>query len=309
MTTLTRKPARPLTVGNLFKHLFLITLTFIWLLPITAALFTSVRTQRDINKNGFWNFRMVGQEIQLRAEERAAELDVPVDASQWFQAFLNNYTQAWTNARVSRYLLNSFIITLPSLFFMLLLSSLTAYALARYKFALNMPIYFLFVSGTMLPFQILLLPVFRLTSDLGLYNTYWALILIHTTFQMGFCTFVLRNFMKGIPSEIFDAAQVDGSSEFRSFWQIMLPLSLPGLAAVGTLEFTWVFNDYLWAIILISKDALRPVTAGLSTLQGQYVTDWPVITAGAILGTLPTVLVFIFLQRYFIQGLTLGSNK
>ena len=103
--------------------------------------------------------------------------------------------------------------------------------------------------------------------------------------------------------------KVDGASEFRQYWQIMLPLTLPAFAALGTLEFTWVFNDYLWALVLIKSDTLKPVTAGLSTLQGQFVTDWPVITAGALLATLPTIIVFIFLQRYFIQGLTLGSNK
>jgi multiple sugar transport system permease protein len=115
--------------------------------------------------------------------------------------------------------------------------------------------------------------------------------------------------MKGVPSEIFEAAKVDGASEFRQYWQMMIPLSLPAMAALATLEFTWVFNDYLWALVLIRSTELKPVTAGLSTLQGQYVTDWPLITAGAILATLPTILVFVFLQRYFIQGLTLGSNK
>ena len=126
---------------------------------------------------------------------------------------------------------------------------------------------------------------------------------------MGFCTFVLRNFMRTVPGEILDAARVDGCGEFRIYWQIMLPLSLPSLAALATLEFTWIFNDFLWALILLQSDSLRPVTAGLATLQGQYVTDWPLITAGALLATLPTILVFVFLQRYFIQGLTLGSGK
>jgi multiple sugar transport system permease protein len=167
----------------------------------------------------------------------------------------------------------------------------------------------MFVAGTMLPFQILLLPVFALTKRLGLYDTHLALILIHTAFQLGFCTFVLRNFMRTVPSEIFDAAKVDGASEFRSYWRIMLPLSLPAMAALATLQFTWVFNDYLWAIILLSSDSLKPVTAGLANLRGQFNTDWPVITAGALLATLPTLLVFAFLQRYFIQGLTLGSGK
>lgn len=264
-------------------YIFLTILVIVWLIPIFAALITSFRTMDDISVNGFWS--------------------IPEQFS------LDNFSEAWTRARVDDYLLNSFIITIPSLFFMLWLSSMSAYALARFRFRLNYPIYFMFVAGTMLPFQILLLPVFRLVNELGIYNTYWALIGIHSAFQLGFCTFVLRNFMKSVPYEIFDAAKVDGASEFRQYWQIMLPLSLPAMAAVATLEFTWVFNDYLWALILVSSDDLKPVTTGLANLQGQYSTNWPVITAGALLGSVPTVIVFIFLQRYFIQGLTLGSNK
>jgi multiple sugar transport system permease protein len=269
--------------GNILTYGLLTTFTLLWLLPVIAAFVTSFRTQDDISLHGFWSLPQ---------------------ALNW-----DNFVKAWTAARVAKYLLNSFIITVPSLLGMLFLSSLAAYTLARHRFRGNLAIYFMFVAGTMLPFQILMLPVFRLTNALGLYDTYGSLILIHTAFQLGFCTFVLRNFMKTVPNEILDAARVDGCSEFRIYWQIMLPLTLPALAAVATLEFTWVFNDYLWAIILLRSDALRPVTAGLATLRGQYNTDWPVITAGALLATVPTLLVFIFLQRYFIQGLTLGSGK
>ncbi len=276
------RPGGQLT-GEIIKYTFLTILTLLWLIPIIASMVTSFRTQDDISLHGFWSIPSI--------------------------VTLENFSKAWTQARVSNYLLNSFIITIPSLFGMLALSSLSAFALARYKFRGNLFLYFMFVAGTMLPFQILLLPVFRLTNTLGLYDSHLALILIHTAFQLGFCTFVLRNFMKTVPGEIFDAARVDGAGEFRSYWQIMLPLSLPALAALATLEFTWVFNDYLWAIILLKSDSLRPVTAGLATLRGQFNTDWPVITAGSILATLPTLFVFIFLQRYFIQGLTLGSNK
>jgi len=270
-------------IGVALKYVGLTALTLLWLVPIFAALITSFRTMDDISINGFWSIPGV---LTFR-----------------------NFERAWIYAHVSKYLLNSFIITIPSLFGMMFLSSMSAYALARFKFKGNLFFYFMYVAGTLLPFQILLLPVFRLTNALGLYNTYGALILIHTAFQLGFCTFVLRNFMRTVPSEILDAALVDGCNEFRIYWQIMLPLTLPALAALATLEFTWVFNDYLWAIILVQSDSLRPVTAGLATLRGQYNTDWPVITAGALLATLPTLFVFVFLQRYFIQGLTLGSGK
>jgi len=270
-------------INGILKYGIITALTLLWLVPIFSAVLTSFRSMDEIARYGFFSLPKT--------------------------LYLDNFIRAWTDARVEKYLINSFIITLPSLFMMLFLSSLAAYALARYRFRGNILIYFIFVAGTMLPFQILMLPVFRLTNKLGLFDTYGALILIHTAFQLGFCTFVLRNFMRTVPYEIIDAARVDGCSEFRIYWQIVLPLTLPSLAALATLEFTWVFNDYLWAIILLRSDTLRPVTAGLATLKGQYNTEWPVITAGALLATIPTLIVFVFLQRYFIQGLTLGSGK
>ncbi len=270
-------------IMRFIKYGALTAFTLLWLLPVFASLVTSFRTMDDISIHGFWS--------------------IPTVMS------LDKFQEAWKQAHIRQYLLNSFIITVPSLVGMLFLSSLTSYALARFRFRGNLFFYFMYVAGMMLPFQILLLPVFRLVNKIGLYDTYGALILIHTAFQLGFCTFVMRNFMRTVPEEILDAARVDGCGEFRIYWQIMLPLSLPSLAALATLEFTWVFNDFLWALILLQSDALRPVTAGLATLQGQYVTDWPLITAGALLATLPTIFVFVFLQRYFIQGLTLGSGK
>lgn len=261
----------------------LVLITLLWLLPFFTALLTSVRTNDDILTNGF--------------------IAIP---NEWT---LRNFQTAWTRGGLHKYLPNSFLITLPALFGTLFLSSLSAYALARFRFPGNRLLFFLYVGGTMLPFQVLLLPVFRLTDALGLYDTHLGIILFHTAFQLGFCTFLLRNYMRTVPGEILEAARIDGCGEFRIWWQIMMPLTLPALAALATLEFTWIFNDYLWAIVLLRTDALKPVTAGLATLQGQYVTDWTVIVSGALIATIPTVLLFIFLQRYFIEGLTLGATK
>lgn len=268
---------------NILLFILLVAFTLFWLIPIFGALYMSIRTQGDITANTLWSVPSV--------------------------LTLDNFGKAWERGQVSRYLGNSFIITIPSLIGTLFLSSLAAFALARYKFKGNLLIYFMFVAGTMLPFQILMLPVFYMANKLGMYNQYSALIVIHTAFQMGFCTFVLRNFMRTIPGEILEAARIDGAGDFRVYWQIMMPLSLSSLAALATLEFTWIFNDYLWAIVLLSGNDKKPATAGLAALRGQYLTDWPVITAGALIATLPTVFVFVFLQRYFIQGLTLGSGK
>jgi multiple sugar transport system permease protein len=115
--------------------------------------------------------------------------------------------------------------------------------------------------------------------------------------------------MRTLPGDIMSAARIDGASEWGIYWKIVMPLTVPAIAALATLEFTWIFNDYLWAILLLQDDSLKPVTAGLSTLQGQFITDWPLIVAGSLIATVPTLLVFLFLQRYFIGGLTLGSGK
>jgi multiple sugar transport system permease protein len=261
----------------------LVGVSSLWLVPIIAALVTAFRTNDDILLNGFWSLpRQLG---------------------------LSSFKDAWERGGLSRYLPNSFIITVPSLILTLFFSSLSAYALARFRFRGNRLVFFLYIGGMMLPFQVLMLPVFRLNDALGLYDTYWGLIAFHTAFQLGFCTFLLRNYMRTVPGEILESARIDGCGEFRIWWQIMMPLTLPAVAALATLEFTWIFNDYLWAIVLLRSDRLKPVTAGLAALQGQYVMDWTVITAGALLATVPTVILFIFLQRYFIEGLTLGATK
>jgi multiple sugar transport system permease protein len=221
----------------------------------------------------------------------------------------SNFATAWSDGNLNTYLKNSFIITIPSLFGTLALSSLVGFALAKYKFKGNMFIYLMFVAGMLIPFQILLIPVFRLSNFLGIYNNYWGLIMIHTVFQMGFCSFFLRNYMITIPEELSEAARIDGASEFKIFYKIYIPLSLPALAALGTLQFTWIFNDYIWALVLLRDDRFKPVTAGLATLKGNFITSWSVLVAGAILATIPTIVVFVFLQKYFIRGLTMGSGK
>ncbi len=261
----------------------LVLLALLWLIPIITTVVTSLRTNDDILSRGFW---ALPEELVF-----------------------SNFRTAWQRGGLSKFLPNSFIITIPSLVLTLFFSSLSAYALARFRFRANRWIYFLFVGGMMLPFQVLLLPVFRLTDFLGLYDTYWGLIAFHTAFQMGFCTFVLRNYMVTVPIQIFEAARIDGCNEFRIWWQIMMPLTIPALAAIATLEFTWIFNDYLLAIVLVRSEEHMPVTAGLASLQGQFIMDWTVIVSGALLAAIPTIIVFIFLQRYFIEGLTLGSSK
>ncbi|MEA3311898.1 MAG: carbohydrate ABC transporter permease [candidate division WOR-3 bacterium] len=255
----------------------------LWLIPLIGALFISLRTQEDMSTYGFWAF--------------------PESVT------LQNYKNAWSQAGMSKYLRNSFIITLPAVGGMLLFSSMAAYGLVRFRLRYGQSLYYIFIIGMLLPYQMLMLPVFKLANQLGVYDSYWGLILFHTSFQLGFGVFVLRNFMRTIPASLFDSARVDGATEWIMYRRIALPLTLPSLAALATLEFTWIFNDYFWALVLVRRDVFKPVTTGLSTLMGRYATNWPLVVAGAMLAALPTMVVFLALQRYFIGGLTMGATK
>ena len=142
-----------------------------------------------------------------------------------------------------------------------------------------------------------------------LYHQYIGIILIHVVFQTGFATFVLSNYMKTITREITESALVDGANVLRIWWSVILPLCRPALAAMATLLFTFIYNDFFWALILISTGAKRPITSALNNLQGEFVANFNVITSAAILACLPPIIVYILLQKQFIAGLTLGSTK
>lgn len=273
---------RVLWVGSFY--LIAIVISLLWLLPLFIAGTTAFKSMNEIVQNIYW-------------------WDLPDQFT--FQYF----AEAWNQGGMSRYFLNSFIITVPSVLGALFFSALGGFALAKYRFKYNKLILGIFIAGNMIPFQMMMFPVFEISNVLGLYDTYLAVILFHISFQMGFCIFFLRNFIRTIPTDLLDAARVDGSSEFRIFLQIVLPLTKPALAALGILEFTWIWNDYLWGLVLLASDNLRPVTVGLVSLQGEYLSKWNIISAGSLLAAAVPLLVFLIFQRYFIQGLMMGASK
>jgi len=141
------------------------------------------------------------------------------------------------------------------------------------------------------------------------FDSYWGVIAIHVAFQVGFCVFVLSNYMETIPIELVEASIVDGAGVWRQYWQVILPLVRPALGALGTLEFAFIYNDFFWAVVLMSSGDKLPVTSALNNLRSVYFTDYNLLAAGSILVALPTIIVFFVLQRQFISGLTLGANK
>jgi multiple sugar transport system permease protein len=259
-------------------------LVLLWISPIGASLLTSVKTLDELNRGQYWTW-----------PQRLA----------W-----ENYREAFVVGGFSKYFLNSLLITIPAVALILLFSSAGGYALAKLRFRSSGNLLLMFVCGMLLPFQILLIPVFYLSNHvLGTYDTRLGLVLFHTAFQLGFSTFFMRNFVKTIPDGIIEAARMDGCSEWRIYRTVVLPLMRPALAALATLLFTWIWNDYLWALILIQTDDLKPITSGLQNLKGQWIASYHLQSAGAVIAAIPPVLMFAFLQKHFIRGLTLGSGK
>jgi multiple sugar transport system permease protein len=279
------KPIERSSAG--LQRLYKITLPivlFLWLLPLLAVMLTSMRWAGDLNAGNYWGW--------------------PTKLS-----LIENYSDVFFNSKIGYYILNSFRVTIPTVICVLTISCMTGYALAIYRFKTNMFIFFVFIAGNFVPFQILMVPVRDLSLQMGLYDTTTGLVLFHSAFQTGFCTLFMRNFMKELPFELVESARIDGISEFKIFRYIVLPLVRPALAALAVLIFTFIWNDYFWATVLVQGDHALPVTAGLKTLNGQWVSQWQLVSAGSIIAALPPVILFFLLQKHFIAGLTMGATK
>jgi multiple sugar transport system permease protein len=230
-----------------------------------------------------------------------------------------NYQNAWTQGDMARHFLNSVYITVPAVLLTLFLSSMAAFVIARFSWRFNLIMLGLFTAANLLPQQSLLIPLFRIStrisvpfwlSDSGkLYDSFWMLILVNTAFQTGFCTFVLSNYIKTLPKELYEAAMVDGASIWRQYWKLTLPLCRPPMAALATLEVTWIYNEFFWATVLMRTGDKFPITSALNNLKGEFFTDNNLLSAGSVLVALPVIIIFFALQRHFVSGLTLGANK
>lgn len=256
----------------------------LWLLPLIGVAITSVRPAGDLAAGNYFGM------------------------PSGFAGF-ENYSAVFNNSPIGYYILNSFKVTIPTVIGAVALSCLTGFALAVYKFKGNLFLFFFFVAGNFIPFQILMVPVRDMTLKAGLYDTTMGLVLFHVAFQTGFCTLFMRNFIKGLPFALIESARVEGVSEWRIFRYIVLPLMRPAIAALSVLIFTFVWNDYFWATVLVQGQHAMPVTAGLYSLNGQWVAAWHLVSAGSIVAALPPVAMFFLMQRHFIAGLTLGATK
>ena len=256
----------------------------LWLLPLIAVMIFSIKPDADFTQGNFWG---VPGSFDLVA----------------------NYGRVLFESDMPRYLLNSFLITIPTVIGTLVLASMTGFALGVYRFKGNLLIFFMFIAGNFVPFQILMVPVRDLTLAMNLYDTRTGLVLFHVAFQTGFCTLFMRNFIRQLPFPLIEAARVEGVAEWRIFVYVVLPLMRPAIAALAVLVFTFIWNDYFWAIVLTQGADATPVTAGITSFNSQYRAAYHLMSAGSIIAALPPVIMFFLMQKHFIAGLTLGAVK
>jgi multiple sugar transport system permease protein len=277
---------------NVGTYIFLTLMAVLWLIPLLWTLYTALRPNAATTKFGYFS---LGGGLTF-----------------------DNFSTAW-NSGFATYLTNSAIITVPAVIITLFLASCVAFAVSRFNWRFNVTVLIVFTAGNLLPPQILATPIYQLfkniplppnVSDSGsLLNTYFGVILMNVAFQVGFCTFVLSNYMKSLPSDLGEAALVDGASVWRQYRSIILPLCRPALGALATLEVIWIYNDFFWALLLIQTGNRLPVTTAINNLKGEFVNDYNLIAAGAMITVIPTLIIYFVLQRQFVAGLTLGASK
>ncbi|MEU8851100.1 carbohydrate ABC transporter permease [Streptomyces sp. NPDC048564] len=284
-----RAPVRP---ARILLHVFLAGAALAWLAPLAWAIYAALRPYPETSEKGYVS---------------------------WPDTLnFDNFTNAYQQSDMSHYFVNTMIIAVPAVLVTLFLSSMVAFYVSRFDFRINLALLLVFTAGNLLPQQVIITPLYRLyllidlpgiTMSGKLYDSALGLVLIHVAFQSGFCAFVLSNYMRSLPHELTEAALVDGASVWRQYWQIVLPLCRPAMAALATLLSIWIYNDFFWALVLISTGENMPITSALNNLTGAYFTDPNLVAAGALLTAIPTLIVYFVLQRQFVSGLTLGANK
>jgi multiple sugar transport system permease protein len=287
----TRKKGRSL--GRILIYAFCTVTAALWLVPLVGAIYASLRPYHETIQKGFFS---------------------------WPDSItLDNYRRAWDQGNIAHHYWNTALILVPALLVTLFFSSMVAFVCSRYSWRFNIFMLSLFTAGNLLPQQIIIQPLYQfynrvplpdwLSNSGKLNGSTWGIILIHIAFQSGFCTFVLSNYMKLLPKSLNEAARIDGAGVWKQYWQIIMPLTLPALAALATLEFTWIYNDFFWAVVLEQRGADRPITSSLANLGGEFFRDDNLIAAASVFVALPTLIVYFALQRYFISGLTIGAEK
>jgi raffinose/stachyose/melibiose transport system permease protein len=269
-------------MSSYFATALLVVFAIIWLMPFITILLSATRTQGDLISRGVFSLPSV-----VRWE---------------------NFVDAWNTGGFTDYFKNSLLLILVKVPLGLLIASLAAYPLAKMRFRGSGPVFVFFLIGLAVPIQVTLQPLLVMMKHLGIANSLAALVPPYIAFGLPFQIFVMRGFFRLLPNELIEAARVDGASDLSIFFRIMLPLSLPPLATLAIIDALATWNEFLIALVLISGKASRTVPIGLLQFQGEFSSQYTLLMAGVLISIIPVIVIFIFLQRYFVAGLT-GSVK
>lgn len=220
-----------------------------------------------------------------------------------------NYRYIWVEQNFGRYFLNSFIITLISMFFVILFGSMAAFALSRYKFKLNTITYMLFLSGIMLPLKAAVIPLFMIVKTLNIMNHPLSVILVFIAMGTPSTVFILSGFMKTIPDALEQAARIDGCSELRIYSQIIMPICMPSIALVTIYNAVPIWNDFFFPLVFLRDNSYKTLPLGLQNFIGQYSTKWDLLFTGLCIAIVPMIILYLFMSKYFIEGMTAGAVK
>jgi len=276
------REAKKLTI---LTHIIAWAVSLVWIIPFFGVFMASIRPLPEI-LNGWWNFEV-------------------------FNPTLRGFLGAWNHptAPLSRALLNSLIVTIPSTVIPIFVAALGAYSFARFRFPTRDLLFLTIVLLQTIPQQMVIIPIFNIMINIGLWNNYIGLILVHSAFALPWQIFFLRNFFSVLPVEVEEAAMIDGASYFKIFYKIVLPLTLPALASLTALQFVWVWNDFFFATVLISSPELKLATQAIPVIKGRLFIDWPVLCAASIIVMIIPIAIYVALQRYYVRGIVTGAVK
>jgi len=298
------------------KYLFLTAYLVAVVFPMVWVLYTSAKSTQEIYQNPLGLPKVI-----------------TAPSSTTVGVLVDNYRRAWVGSHFSSYFFNSIKVVGISLALILLLGSMAAYALARFEFRGRNLIYVLFLSGMLIPMQLILIPLFFQFSAIGeflthllappvramgfgeltvsLHDSHAGLILIYVAASLPFTVFVLTSFFKTLPGELREAAMLDGAGEYRTFFSVMMPLGKPGLVTVAIFNFLGLWNEYLFGLVFLNSDSLKTLPLGLASIsmQAQYKSDFGLLFAGLVISMAPTLIVYMFLQEKLTRGITVGALK
>lgn len=268
-------------IKNILWYTILLLFSLIFVLPIIWIFISSLKTSNEIFS---WPPTILPNNVTF-----------------------SNYITAFSKGNFITYFKNSIFVAVAATALTLLINSMAGYALAKFDFKGNKLIFFLFIATLMIPLQVIMVPIFIVLRNLGLYNSLWGIIIPPAATPTG--VFLVRQYMTTIPDEVLESARIDGASEWRIFSMIILPLSKPVLTALTIFSFMWRWNDFLWPFVVLSNESKYTIQVAIANFVGQFSVDWNSLLAMNIVAMIPVLLVFLFFQRYFVKGIAMSGMK